>query len=79
MKPCELTLFITILANYVAKDLSDDDLVYMSAVLSLFVDTLSTIVVQRERNAAKKNVSEDDQLDTLAVQTDTNLNPVMLR
>lgn len=49
MTPWELTAAITAIANAISKDKSNDDLMLISSILMQLGDTLSTIVIQRER------------------------------
>lgn len=59
MDPCGLSIGISILACTIAKDLSDNDLTLLSAVLTQLGDSLATIAAQRgicqaENEAAAK-------------------------
>lgn len=49
MRPCELTMAVTALANGIAGRLSDDDLALAAAIFNQIGDTLGTIAVQRAR------------------------------
>ena len=47
MNPCELTASITAEANAIARDLSNEELELLGAVLTQLADTLYTISAQR--------------------------------
>lgn len=47
MNPCELTMSITVLANTIAGQLSEDELVLAATAFSQLGDTLATISAQR--------------------------------
>ena len=47
MNSCELTASITAIANALACKLTDDELNLLGATLTMFADTLFTIVTQR--------------------------------
>lgn len=47
MNYCQLTAFVTGIANYISARLSDDDVNLLGAVFSQLGDTLETIAVQR--------------------------------
>lgn len=47
MNPCELTAYITAVANTIACNLSVDELNLLGAVLSQLGDTLTTIAAQK--------------------------------
>lgn len=47
MDPCSLTLSVTAIANFIAKQLPDDELAVAGTVFSQLGDTLSTILAQR--------------------------------
>lgn len=53
MTPVELTSFVTAIANIVARDLSEDELGLLAAMLTQLADTLATI-------ALLKGLSTDD-------------------
>lgn len=57
MKPCELTVSITALANTIACKLTDDELALLASVLVQLGDTLVTIAAQRAicENANRNN------------------------
>ena len=47
MNSCELTAFVTALANALARNLSDGELTLLGSVLTQLADTLFTIAAQR--------------------------------
>jgi hypothetical protein len=47
INPCELTTLITALANFLAQQLTDDELTIFSAMTTQLGDTLETISAQR--------------------------------
>lgn len=55
MNPCELTAFVTAIANVLANQLSDDELNLLGAVVTQLGDTLLTIATQRSICGGKKN------------------------
>ena len=55
MNPCELTAFVTAIANALASRLSDDELNILGAVVTQLGDTLLTIATQRSICGIKKN------------------------
>ena len=57
MNALELTSSITALANAIACQISDDELVLLAAVFTQLGDTLATISVQRDI-CEKKEVSQ---------------------
>lgn len=54
MNPCELTAFVTAIANALANQLSDDELNLLGAVVTQLGDTLLTIAAQRSICGGKK-------------------------
>lgn len=55
MNPCELTAFVTAVANALASRLNDDELSILGAVVTQLGDTLLTIATQRSICGGKKN------------------------
>ena len=55
MSACELTVYITAIANTMAGNLSEDELGLWGAIFSQLGDTLETIAVQR--SICNKNTS----------------------
>ena len=55
MNPCELTAFVTAVANALANQLSDDELNLLGAVVTQLGDTLLTIAAQRRICGSRKN------------------------
>lgn len=55
MNPCELTAFVTAIANALANSLNDDELNLLGAVVTQLGDTLLTIAAQRSICGGKKN------------------------
>ena len=53
--PCELTAFVTAIANALASRLSDDELNILGAVVTQLGDTLLTIATQRSICGSRKN------------------------
>lgn len=53
MNACELTTFISALANVLAQKLDDDELALFSSATVQLGDTLETILSQREFQKAK--------------------------
>ena len=47
VNPCELTAFVTAIANALANSLNDDELNLLGAVVTQLGDTLLTIAAQR--------------------------------
>lgn len=47
MTPCELTALVTVIANTLAAQFSDNEILLLSAVLQQLGDTLGTIVAQK--------------------------------
>lgn len=47
MNPCELSMNITVIANAIAENLSDDDLAITAAAFTQLGDTLATIATSR--------------------------------
>lgn len=47
MNPCELSMNITVIANALAENLSDDDLAITAAAFTQLGDTLATIATSR--------------------------------
>ena len=47
MNPCELTAFVTAIANALANSLNDNELNLLGAVVTQLGDTLLTIAAQR--------------------------------
>lgn len=63
---CELTFSITALANSLAKDLDDEEVLLLSKIFSELSHTLSTIATIRifcgkKQSTAKKSENEDDK------------------
>ena len=54
MNPCELTAFVTAVANALASRLNDDELSILGAVVTQLGDTLLTIAAQRSICAGRK-------------------------
>lgn len=53
MNPCELTAFVTAIANALAGQLNDDELSLLGAVVTQLGDTLLTIATQRSICSSK--------------------------
>lgn len=53
MNACELTTFISALANVLAQKLDDDELALFASATVQLGDTLETIVAQREYQQSK--------------------------
>ncbi len=47
MNPCELTVYVTALANLMCQDLSADEINLLGSVFSQLGDTLETIAAQQ--------------------------------
>jgi hypothetical protein len=65
INPCELTAVVTAAANLLAKELTDDELNLLSAVLMQLADTLAVIAVVRDLNAEAcgENAVDSDNAD----------------
>lgn len=48
LSPCELSIAVSALANAIAKNLTDDQILIVGAVFTQLGDTLATISVQRD-------------------------------
>jgi hypothetical protein len=49
MNPCELTLSVTVVANGIAAQMTDDELEMAAAIFTQLGDTLATILLARDR------------------------------
>ena len=54
MNACELTAFVTTVANYLAGQLTEDELNLLGVTLTQLGDTLLTIATQRSICGSKK-------------------------
>lgn len=59
MNSCELTVSVTVLANTIACQLSDEDLELTAAVFTQLGDTLATIAVQRSRTDKQESTNKN--------------------
>lgn len=48
---CDLAIFVSVVACAISQNSSEDELEWLSAVLTQLADTFDTILVQRQRNA----------------------------
>ena len=69
INPAELTASITAAANIIAKNLSEDELTLISAVLTQLSDTLNTIAVVRSLN---REICEKEDDKTNKVQSENS-------
>ena len=58
MNSCELTTYISALANIIAKDLTDDQISLLSSIFMQLGDTLDTIVSNNQlcKNNKSRNI-----------------------
>lgn len=59
MNYCQITAFVTGIANTMASRLNDDDLNLLGAIFAQLGDTLETIAVQRSICASKNSESSN--------------------